>query len=101
MSITVSEYSPDKREALEEALEGLWNIEETYDSNDGTDYKEFVAHGEGHLTGGEGEKEFFVRVAKALRAIDSGCGVEVVATYLENLPCEVYIVEPGVSLEDE
>lgn len=101
MSFTISDYNPDNRERLEEALEGLWELyDDSYDTESESGGPAFTMHGEANLTGGESEEEFFRRVAKALRAIDGGCGVEVTATYLENLPYEIHTLLPGAELED-
>lgn len=100
MMITVQGCTDEQREPVFEALQEVWNISDEW-GGQGEHGLELTFVGESSLCGGETEDEFFRRVVKRLRKIDNGFGVEVKATYLENLPYETYVVGCGEELEEE
>ena len=86
MFIRIIGVAPERIEAVKRAAENEWSFD-SWHEHDGT----LTASGEDNLCSGETEDEFAERLAKEVWAVSGGyCDVEVMATYLENLPCETY-----------
>lgn len=87
----------DREDALYVGLDGSrkavreqWNVEDELDNGvDADNFFSYAFVGEGNLAGGETEEEFTDRVAAAIwGAYGDFCGIEVAATFLEDLPHE-------------
>ena len=87
MQVNIEEYNKDREWEIQEAANDAWNFGDDWYT--GNDY--MSAHGQANLCGGEGEDEFARRLANEIWKANGGyCKVEVVATYLEDLPFERY-----------
>jgi hypothetical protein len=87
MSVEISGHNKDKAGAINEATGQEWPFDDLTTHNDGT----MSGSAEGSLCAGEGEEEFSDRLTYAIwKANGAYCKVEVVCTYLENLPCDTY-----------
>lgn len=91
MYVTVKGYKPKRKDDIEDAAKLEWNFD------DWNEYKgTMTACGQSTLTGGETEDEFAERFAKAVMEANGGpCEVEVRATYMEDLPNELYTFGKG------
>ena len=86
MTVEISEHRADRAAAIQDAAAGQWEFTDWFDQ-EGT----LTASAEGSLGGGESEDEFTERLSLAIwRANGAYCDVIVSATFLENLPYEVY-----------
>ncbi|OGW81648.1 MAG: hypothetical protein A3G33_08315 [Omnitrophica bacterium RIFCSPLOWO2_12_FULL_44_17] len=86
MVIEVSGFKTERRQKIHKAVKKEWKI----DSCDFRAQDAFFS-GQNNLCGGESEEEFAERVANAVwKANGVYCGVEVKATYMEELPYETY-----------
>ena len=94
MAVTVSEFNPEKEEAIKDAAENEWDFEDNDWQEDPyaeRDNDSLFNYGQSSLCGGEGEEEFTDRISKAIwKANGAFCPVLVRATYLEELPYEEY-----------
>ena len=82
MGIEANGFNREKLEEIEAAANGEWEFEE-WDDAPGT----LAASGEGSLCGGEQEKEFARRLARAMfKANGEPFGLTVTATYLDCEP---------------
>jgi hypothetical protein len=93
MAVTITNYDFTKRLAIESAAEEEWDF---------GDWNRLItdrpkprhqthAEGEGCLGGGETEEEFAKRLSVAIiKANGAPCHVRVVATCLDDLPCNVH-----------
>lgn len=87
MAVSISEFKPERRDAIEDACNDEWSFDDW--SLSSTD--ELVGTGDGSLCGGESEDEFAARLRDAIwEANGEGCTISVDATYLEDLPCSNY-----------
>ncbi len=88
MSVTIKEHDITKVDEIIAALQEWWDYE-PYSTGD-----DLYLSGDGFLTGGLMEEEYAQQVAEKVWDINgSWCYVEVAATYLENLPYEIYCFE--------
>lgn len=104
MSFVIAGYNKEHEDAIKEVLTDLWNIDE-FCPRDVTSYDIDMADndcalevgqplmecdGDSSLCGGESEEEFADRISEAIWEANGGayCMVHVMATYLENLPCD-------------
>jgi hypothetical protein len=87
MQVTIRKADPARTQEIQDAASDEWPFEDWNLEDDGRIW----ANAEGSLVGGESEKEFAERLTKAVWTANGAyCNVEIVATCLENLPCEVY-----------
>lgn len=87
MNVTLKDVNLARIEAIKEATELEWDFEDWF--NRDAHCCEASAHG--NLCAGETEEEFAERLAKVIWEANGGyCSVEVIATYLEDVPCETY-----------
>lgn len=87
MNVTLKDVNLARIEAIKEATELEWDFEDWFDH----DEQCCEASAYGNLCGGETEEEFAERLAKVIWEANGGyCAVEVIATYLEDLPCEMH-----------
>lgn len=86
MTVAITEFRPIKLGAIKQAAEEIWPFEWHDESPEALE-----GAGQSELCGGESEGEFAQRLAVAIwHANGKFCNVEVIATYLENLPCQTY-----------
>jgi hypothetical protein len=89
MSVTLKGVAPARVEAVKEAADVEWDFE--IDDWRGEPPGPLETHAHGSLCAGETEEEFAERLAKVIWAANGGyCSVEVIATYLEDVPCETH-----------
>jgi hypothetical protein len=89
MGVEISGHDAGKIEAVKDAAAGEWKFDD-WNECDG----KLSAYADGHLCGGESEKQFAERVSMAVwRANGKFCDVSIVATCLEDLPCETYSLD--------
>ena len=80
--------NPDKYDNVTDAALLHWEFEDFWNDDDRTG---FCAGAEGYLGGGESEEEFVQRLSEEIwKANGAFCRVEIRATYLEELPYEIY-----------
>ena len=92
MSVTLNGVNPEHVEAVKEAADLEWDFE--IDDWRGEPPGPLETHAYGNLCAGETEEEFAERLAKVIWAANGGyCSVEVVATYLEDLPYETHSLD--------
>ena len=95
MHVTARGIDPKRVQRIKRAANGGWKFDDcdwcfSNGEND-NGVAVLTASADGNLCGGETEEEFAERMAKAIWAANGGyCLVEVVATCLEDLPCETY-----------
>jgi hypothetical protein len=90
MLVKVNGFDPEKIDRIKDAAEDEWDFDDWNEYHHENDIST-SACADGYLAGGETEDEFGGRLAKAIWAAnDAYCEVQVVATYLENIPCETY-----------
>jgi hypothetical protein len=86
MSVEIRGYNNSYKTNIVSAAEEEWNFDNWYEHENYLN-----ASGQSNLCGGEGEDEFATRLAKAIWKANGGfCNVEIIATYLEDLPYENY-----------
>ncbi|MGE3407561.1 MAG: hypothetical protein AB7I37_12150 [Pirellulales bacterium] len=86
MSVEVSEFNHELAEAIQASANAEWNFA-WFEDVDGN------LHGDadGNLCGGESEEEFVDRLSLAIwKANAEFCEVQVIATFLEDLPYEMH-----------
>jgi hypothetical protein len=93
MSLKITGHDENKADAIFTALKKEWDFQDEF-LNDITapeDEPRFLsAYGESYLGGGESEEQFTDRIALAVWKANGGyCHIEVIATYLEELPYEI------------
>ena len=95
MHITVEDYiHPDKQEDIAAAIKKEWDYDEDIEGigfyeNDGVPSISVIS--DGNLCAGETEEEFVKCIREAVwEANGAYCSVEVTATCLEYMPCELY-----------
>jgi len=87
MEVTIEGFDPDKAQEIQDAAQEQWPFEEDWSEDEET----MSAHGQSNLCGGEMDCEFAKRLTKAIFEANGGpCKVKVDATYMENLPFEVF-----------
>jgi hypothetical protein len=89
MSVAITDARPDRFDEIRAAASAEWAFD---------DWQEFdgvlTASADDRLCSGETEPEFAERLARAVWAANGGaCGVDVTATYLEELPSESYSLD--------
>ena len=94
MAVTITNYDFDKLLSVEEAAEGEWEFD-FWNRNITNGMPKAIhqthAEAEGCLGGGETEEEFAKRLSVAImKANGAPCKVRVVATCLDDLPCNVH-----------
>ena len=90
MLVKIHGFDPEKIDRIKDAAEDEWEFDDWSEYHHENDIST-SACADGYLSGGETEDEFAERLAKVIWAANGGyCAVEVVATYLENLPCETH-----------
>ena len=91
MQIAISNFRPARKKKIVAACLREWNFGKFHEGKkDGKDVLWSV--GESVLCGGESEDEFAERLAgEVWKANGAFCRVEVTATYLEDMPCEVHV----------
>ena len=88
MTVRITKPDPSRIDAVKEAAESEWDTFENWDSIEGDVLMSF---GEGSLYGGETEDAFADRLTQAIwLANGCFCEVEVIATYLDDPPCEEF-----------
>ena len=95
MRVGITKSDPRYEGHIIQALHNEWEFE---DDLEPLTYGEpgFTMSGRSSLCGGESEEEFSDRVAAAVFEANRGpCDVEVMATYLEELPCEIHCRNEG------
>lgn len=86
MGVEISGFSEDRVQAIKTAAEGEWPFGH-WAEHEG----QLISSAESSLCGGETEEEFTDRLAKAIwKANKAFCFVDVRATYLDALPCEIH-----------
>ena len=86
MHVTIIGANPDRFDAVKDAASDEWDFED-WDEYGGT----LEASADDQLCAGVTEEAFAKQLAKAIWTANGGpCEVEVIATYLENLPRETY-----------
>ena len=86
MHVTIIGANPDRFDAVKDAASDEWDFED-WDEHGGT----LEASANDQLCAGTTEEEFAEQLAKAIWTANGGpCEVEVIATYLEDLPWETY-----------
>jgi hypothetical protein len=91
MRVEIIGFDPKRQSEIEDAANAEWSFGEWEKFRNGKKQIELDAYGESSLAGGEGEEEFASRLAKAvMKANGKACEVQVFATFLEDLPCELY-----------
>jgi hypothetical protein len=86
MDVSISKFNRKKREAITDAVQAEWQMEESYYANDTLSFS-----GKDYLYAGTSDAEFAVDLAKVIfEANGRPCKIEVLSTYLENPPCESY-----------
>ena len=89
MNLEIRKYDPDRLEAIQDAVTGIWSFTRTELVPE--EQPVIRAYAEDCLCGGETEDEFALRLAAAVWDANAAyCPVEVTATYLEDLPCEIH-----------
>ena len=86
MSVAITGAVANRVDAVKQAAKAEWEFD---------DWQEFdgvlTASINGRLCGGETEDQFAERLAKSVWAANCGpCRIDVIATYLEDLPCEEF-----------
>ncbi len=86
MTVTIRDVAPERVQRVKQAANDEWDFDDWHE------HENFIsACVAGYLCSGETEDEFAQRLAKAIWNANGGyCEVEVVATYLEDLPHETY-----------
>ncbi|NQU21008.1 MAG: hypothetical protein HQ567_06960 [Candidatus Nealsonbacteria bacterium] len=86
MLVRIRNVAPERVDRVKQAANDEWDFDDWHEYEDS-----ISACVDGYLCSGETEDEFAERLAKVIWAANGGyCNVEVVATYLENLPCETH-----------
>jgi hypothetical protein len=87
MTVEISGHDPTRIEAITAAAQAEWPFDADWIENEG----KLWATGDGQLCGGEREEEFTERLSLAIwQANGAFCEVVVNATYMEELPYEIY-----------
>ncbi len=90
MFVRIRDFRAERLDAVKQAAEAEWSFDDWFLDDDGV----LTASADSNLCGGETEEEFAERLTKAIWAANgSFCGVEVNATYLEDLPCETHCLD--------
>ena len=91
MAVILRGVNPARVDAIKEAAESCWDFEDWHPLDPVDHPGDFQAFGYGNLCFGMTEQEFAEDLAKRIWASNGGfCEVDVVATYLEDQPCETY-----------
>lgn len=86
MLVRVHDVAPEKVDRVKKAANDEWDFDDWHEAEN-----ILSAYADDYLSGGKTEEEFAEQLAKAIWVANGGyCEVEVVATYLENLPCETH-----------
>jgi hypothetical protein len=87
MAFTVTGANPSRSEKIYEAIQGEWYVDELWGF--GEESGTLQLSGDSRLCGGESEEEFADRLSVLIWQANQGfCEVEIIATYLENMPYE-------------
>ena len=99
MVVEVAGFFQPRKDAIKEAFDDIWDLEDEVSILEG---KGMILSGKSSLCGGEGDDEFALRAAIALRKANGGpCSVEVRAYYLEEIPYEFYSFPADQELDVE
>ena len=96
MAVEIKDYKANRLKRIIHACREEWNFVPDDFTRERTDpmakrYDKVIATAEGSLCGGEDEREFADRLARAVwKANGEYCHVVVRATNLENMPYETY-----------
>jgi len=89
MRFEIIDFDPTKRSQIEAVLDEEWYVDIESESSTWLPKNTVIAGGESSLYGGETEEQFADRIARLVWIANGGfCLVKIVATYLDNLPCE-------------
>lgn len=92
MSVKIEDYDPTRRKEIIAACVEEWGFME--DDFTGAAHEPLTASAENSLCAGESEYEFTERLTQAIwTANEAYCAVEVQATYLEELPSDIYTLD--------
>jgi hypothetical protein len=94
MDVKVENYNLDHEAAIKAAMREEWNFEDDFEDHDTLDPEKAVLmlSGRSSLCGGESEEDFATRLSREIWMANKGpCLVEVLATYLEDLPNTMHI----------
>lgn len=90
MRVKIQKFDKSRHRKINEACAEEWPFDglDSYEIDDGT---VLMGDAEGNLGGGETEEDFADRIAGAVWKANQGyCQVNVIATYLEDLPYEIH-----------
>lgn len=91
MTVDIEGFKPKNRDKIVIAACGEWEFDPGDFDLDVGSKNRMHATGRSNLWGGESEEEFVERLARIIwKANGAYCSVEVRATYLEDLPCQIY-----------
>jgi hypothetical protein len=90
MTVEISGHDPEKVAPIQAAAEKEWPFGDWWFSDNGV----MRAYAQASLCGGECEEQFTERLSIAIWRANGGfCEVVVNATYLENLPYEIHMLD--------
>ena len=91
MDVHFHRANPDRVDAIKQAAAEEWPFEDWYAVEYPDTPTSFGSNDQDNLCGGESDKEFATRLARAIWEANGGyCEIEILATYLETIPCETY-----------
>ena len=90
MFVRIRDFRIARLDAVKQAAEAEWSFDNWQLDPDGV----LTADADDRLCGGESDDEFAARLTKAIWAANgSFCGVEVNATYLDQMPYETHCLD--------
>ena len=90
MGVEISGYDPAKEDQIKQEAGSHWLFEDWWFSDEGV----LQSSSQDRLGGGESEEQFTERLSVAIWCANGGfCEVIVNATYLEDLPYEVHMLD--------
>lgn len=96
MTLEVQGIDPTKSEKIFDAMREHWTFERADCWMVGFGAAKLGGTGRSNLCGGESEEEFAWRITRAIWIANGAyCPVEVIATYLEELPYNSYQLDEG------
>ena len=92
MNVSISGYDKTKEENIINHLGQEWNFDNDFFYCAGNDEESYYIEWMGRDSLCGGEEKFVDRISKVIwKANDGFCQIKVIATYLENPPCNEYI----------
>ena len=89
MHVEIKNFNPFNKDEIIAAAYAMWEFEDWWETEDAGRF--MSATGDDMLTGGESDDEFAQRLSMVVWKANGGfCKVKVIATYMENLPCETF-----------